>query len=126
MSTFIDRQAYLHILNKQNPTPVIPAIKEKDIVKQILQYLRLLGHTAGKIKSHGIYDAKRKTFRIDRDLFTGLPDILCFTKEGKMIFFEVKSAKGIQSEQQKNFEELCLKSGVSYRLVRDVQEVQLI
>jgi hypothetical protein len=96
---------------------------EKDIQRQILEYFRFIGAIAGKTKTQGTFDAKRKCFRRDPYIFSGFPDLAFFYKN-RFGFVEVKSATGRQSEFQAEFERLCKASGITYILARSVEDVQ--
>jgi hypothetical protein len=100
-------------------------MKEVDIVRQILEYLRLIGAHAGKTKTTGVFDPKRRCFRVDPWLFRGFPDLTAFHK-GKMFFIEVKSATGSQSNEQVLFSVLCAEAGIPYILARDVEDVSKV
>jgi hypothetical protein len=96
---------------------------EKDIVRQILEYFRFIGAIAGKTKTTGIFDPRRKVFRKDPFLFSGFPDVAFFYKN-HFGFVEAKSATGRQSDEQVSFEKLCRASGIPYILARSVEDVQ--
>ena len=54
---------------------------------------------------------------------SGLSDLTA-SKNGQTWFLEVKKPGGRQSESQKQFEEVCNKTGNIYRIVRGVQDVE--
>ena len=96
---------------------------EKDIQRQILEFLRIIGAVAGKTKTTGTFDPKRQCFRKDPYIFSGFPDLAFFYKN-VFGFIEVKSEKGKQSDEQKRFEQLCKDSGIIYILARSVEDVK--
>lgn len=79
-----------------------------------------------KNPSGGYFDAKRKVFRKHTNPFalSGAPDLIAVI-DGKFIGIEVKSAKGRQSPQQKEFQTKLEKAGAKYFLVRSVEDVKL-
>ena len=90
---------------------------------QILKYLRAIGAVAGKTKTMGV--RRGKSFCFDPYLFLGYPDITFFYNN-KIGFIEVKSHAGKQSDNQKNFQELCIKSNILYILARSLDDVLII
>ena len=97
---------------------------EKHLVKHILEYLRGIGAYAGKIKTTGRWDTKRRCFIKDPMLFKGVPDLLCFHKK-RMFFIEVKTTTD-QTDFQILFERLCREAGVNYILAYSVGDVEKI
>lgn len=95
---------------------------EKDIQLHILKYLQGIGAMAGKSKTTGIYDAKRRCFRTDPYLFKGYPDLTIFWKK-QLFFCEVKSGKNQQSEEQRTFQRYCMEAGIIYILAYSVDDV---
>ena len=61
---------------------------EKDVVRQILEYLRAIGAHAGKVKTMGVKRGDR--FCFDPYTFRGKCDLECFWK-GVMFGIEVKA-----------------------------------
>lgn len=86
-------------------------IKERDIQKQILDYLHLRGILAFKHRNVGIY--KQSTGKYIPLPFgeKGISDILGCTKEGKFLAIEVKKEGGRPSEEQKIFLSRVSQSG---------------
>ena len=58
-------------------------------------------------------------------LLSGVSDLIVVMK-GTVLFVEVKTATGIQSDKQKRFEKIVTKLGFSYHLVRDLETFQKI
>ena len=86
-------------------------MKEKDIRKQIQDYLRWTGwfvfyHLQGGV---GVY--------------RGLPDLQA-VKDGKTVYIEVKRPGGRQSEHQKRFQRDIEKHGGQYILAFGVEDVE--
>lgn len=87
-------------------------INETDIKNQIKDYLYLRGWfnfplTAGM----GSYP--------------GLPDRIA-VKNGRVLFIEVKTAKGKQSPKQEEFENRIKEAGGEYYVVRGIDDIQKI
>jgi len=98
------------------------ALPEKIIQRQILGYLKPICQAVGKLKTVGIYDKKRRCFRSDPFLFVGCADIMGF-KDNKIFFVEVKSKTGTQNDNQKSFQKLCQKAGITYILAHCLEDV---
>jgi len=56
---------------------------------------------------------------------TGVPDII-LVRNGTFVGIEVKTKKGVQSENQKKFQKDLEKAGGEYYLVDSLQEIQKI
>lgn len=76
---------------------------EKDIQRSILKYLKVKGYTAWRNNSVGVFDAKRKTFRLNPYTLAGGPDIFILL-DLRTIALEVKSSTGVQSDVQRIFQ----------------------
>jgi hypothetical protein len=55
-------------------------------------------------------------------LLKGASDLIVIFPNGKLCFIELKIAKGIQSAEQKDFEERVSKAGYEYYLIRSLEE----
>lgn len=88
---------------------------------QILKYCRILGYPCGKTKTMGVRQQGGQ-FHFDPYTFRGFPDLTVFTP--KLVFVEVKSPKGVQSENQKDFQRLCEEAGIKYILARCLEDVR--
>lgn len=55
-------------------------------------------------------------------LTPGVSDLI-LGHRGRMYCFEVKTGKGVQSENQKRFEAWCVECGIPYAIIRDVADV---
>ena len=95
---------------------------EKDIQLSILHYLRNIGAYAGKVKVSGQVNLRKRIRYLDPWVFKGFPD-LCVFHKNKMWFLEVKREDGVLSDYQKNFQLLCKQSGISYSVVRSLDDV---
>lgn len=96
---------------------------EAQIQLQIIHYCKAKGYVIGKIKNKGSRLGNR--FIQDPYAFLGLPDLLLFANN-KMFFIEVKSPKGLQSEHQVLFNDLCNKAGIIYILAHSLEEIQAV
>jgi hypothetical protein len=95
-------------------------LPEGIIQRQILGYLRPICQAVGKTRTMGV--KRGRVFCYDPFTFRGFPDLTGF-KDNKIFFVEVKSATGRQTGEQKHFQELCQKAGLTYILARDVEDV---
>lgn len=79
-------------------------ISEKTIENHILIYLKSRGVFAWKNQSVGVFDPSKKIYRKSKNPFhiNGTSDILGIYK-GKLLAIEVKSAKGVVSDEQEEF-----------------------
>ena len=96
--------------------------KEKDVLREILLYLRALGVFHFRVNNTGTFDPVRKIFLKPHNLTPGVADVIVL-QDGKMICLEAKSPVGKQSPEQKQFETNVKASGCEYYLVRCVQDV---
>ncbi len=103
---------------------------EKEIENSILQYLNFqIGCFAFKVNTMGVFDQRLGKYRrTSKFIIPGTPDILAsYNIKGVGVFlcFEVKSASGRQSKEQKAFEDkLTTRTNGFYFLVRSVKEVE--
>ena len=85
-------------------------LKEKDIRKQIQDYLRWTGwFVFYHLQGLGSY--------------RGLSDLQAL-KDGRSVFIEVKTPRGRQSEHQKKFQRLVENAGLEYVLARGIEDVE--
>ena len=98
-------------------------VSERDVQRQILQYLALkriwtIRHNTGAalIESSG----KRRFVRFGTP---GLADIVAFTPGGQVVWIEVKSEKGRQTEIQKEFQLKAEKHQHHYVLAKRVEDL---
>ena len=92
-------------------------LKEVEIQKQILAVLKNLRIKAWR--SNNIAVKGRKFIGLK-----GVPDILgVLPPHGTMLAIEVKTEKGIQSDEQREFQAMCVENGAVYILARSIQDV---
>mgnify|MGYP001063544973 CR=1 FL=1 len=85
-------------------------MKESEIQRQIKEFLQWRGWLVIRMQqSMGSHK--------------GIADLYCI-KGGRSVWVEVKTAKGKQSEHQKNFEAAIKSSGGEYVLARGVKDVE--
>jgi hypothetical protein len=102
------------------------ATPEGQIQNAICDYLSLKGHFFWRNNSIGVYDPVGKRFRsTPKYAMNGVPDIILI-KDGFFVGLEVKTPKGRQSDNQKDFEKKCKEAGAEYYLVRSIDDVQEI
>ena len=86
-----------------------PKITETDIRRQVRDYLRLRGWFC---------------FHVLQGLgaYRGISDLIA-AKDGRVIFVELKTARGRQSEHQRQFEMDLTAAGGEYLLCRGVEDL---
>lgn len=55
-------------------------------------------------------------------LVAGVSDLIVITPSGKLLFIELKTEKGVQSQVQKDFEQRVTALGFAYHLIRSLTE----
>lgn len=96
-------------------------MKEQELQKQILDYLRLNKFFAFKVYNQGIYDQARHCYRTIET--KGISDIIAI-KDGAVLFIECKKPGGVQSEHQKEFQKQIEAKGGVYIIVRSLKIVE--
>lgn len=96
-------------------------MKESDVQKAILDYLRYRGIFCFKNNTVGIY--KRDTGAYIPSQSKGSPDIICVV-DGKFIGIEVKGPSGRQSPDQIEFQERLERAGGRYIVARSIDDVE--
>jgi hypothetical protein len=103
---------------------------EKTIENAILGLLEASGFDAYKIPRIGVYDAKRKVYRMPKSRHlrksVGHSDIVLLIKEPRhaVIFLEVKRPKvGKQSDEQKQFQYMIERNGGFYYIVDSIDKM---
>lgn len=99
------------------------APSEQKLQKAIIDYLTLKGWFVWKNNNAGVYNPK--TGGNIPAQTKGVADLTAI-KGGRVIFIEVKSWNGIQSEFQKEFEAKLKAHGGEYFVVRSIEEVEEI
>lgn len=101
-------------------------MRESDIQKQCLDYLKILENQG---KCYCVRTAsgavKTDTGRYFRTGRAGTPDIICCIK-GKFTGFEIKNEKGKLSPAQKQAEESITQTGGEYYIIRSLDELTKI
>jgi hypothetical protein len=59
-------------------------------------------------------------------LLKGASDMVLIFPNGKLIFLELKIEKGVQSDEQKDFESRVKLLGYEYHLIRSLEEFKLL
>lgn len=104
--------------------------QETGIQQAIIQYLQILENqgklyfirnNTGQFKGFDC-QGRQKYLKFGKK---GTSDLIVFLP-GRTIFMEVKTEKGKMSESQVDFAEQITKLGYQYRIVRSVDEAQLI
>lgn len=70
--------------------------------------------------SRNVVEAKKLKYT---GLMAGVSDLIVL-HNGKTLFCELKIEKGIQSEKQKEFEQIVSNLGYEYKVIRSLQEFQ--
>ena len=98
---------------------------EKVIENDILRFLNGIGVFCWKNQSVGVYDPARKVFRrkYNRYHINGTSDILGIY-QGKPLAIEVKSDRGVVSDEQKKFIFLFKEHGGIAFVARSVDDVR--
>ena len=95
-------------------------IKESEIQKTILDYLRLQGYFCWRNQTVGIFKRSTGTYIPSQNV--GSPDIFCL--HGELYGIEVKSATGKLSEYQKQWRDRFEKAGGKYIVCRSLEDIQ--
>jgi hypothetical protein len=59
-------------------------------------------------------------------LTKGASDLIVIAPNGKLMFIELKTDKGVQSEYQKEFEKRVTALGYEYHLIRSLEEFKML
>ena len=59
-------------------------------------------------------------------LTKGASDLIVIAPNGKLMFIELKTDKGVQSEYQKEFEKRVTALGYEYHLIRSLEEFKIL
>ncbi len=97
--------------------------EEQRIQTAIIQYLRLNRYMAFSIPN-GINISTKGSREIYRrmGLLSGVSDLCIMLPDGKILWIEVKTSKGRQSEEQKAFEAAAIRLKHDYRVWRSVDD----
>lgn len=97
--------------------------KESNIQSAIIDYLELKKHFFWRNNSGAL---QTKNGHFVRFGAKGSPDILVLTEGGYLVQLEVKTAKGRQSKEQKEWQKRSEELGAEYYVVRSIEDVQEI
>jgi hypothetical protein len=99
---------------------------EEAIQRQIVQYLALMGIFFFSVPNENAGGGKGAMIRMQKyramGLRPGVSDLVVLLPS-RIVFIEVKTATGRQSENQKRFEALVTSLGFEYYVVRSVDDV---
>lgn len=91
---------------------------EKEIQKQIIDYLNARGIFCWKHRNGGSF-GKKKSYQT----VLGIPDIIGFLDDGTFLGIEVKTSTGILSDEQKDFSIIAKRTGARVFTARCLQDV---
>ncbi len=101
---------------------------EADAQRAIVSALRIalprdaiVHHCANEVTEAGPRGAKRQAILVGMGVHPGFADLLVMS-EGRMLFLEVKSAKGRLRPAQEAFRDAVLSQGFGWALVRSVDD----
>lgn len=107
--------------------------KEHNLQKSIVRLLRLnqicciSGDVMDGLKFLGYDQSKRIAFinhHKQMGYIAGQPDLIIFIDGGKTFFVELKTEKGRQSREQKNFQTQVERLGFSYEIWRNITDCE--
>ena len=88
---------------------------ERELQKEVNAYLRALKDRQEIMDYFHMEKAKGNKI--------GLPDVLVFLRNSKIIFIELKTAKGKLTKEQKEFEKRCKQFESKFFVCRNIQSV---
>jgi hypothetical protein len=97
---------------------------EQAIQKSILEYLAVKKIWHMRVNTGAIVSEYKGRSRMIRYGIPGCADILCSLPS--FLWLEVKAPKGVQSEQQKQFQKEVEEQGHLYYVVRSIEDVEEI
>ena len=100
-----------------------PPEKESDIQKSILKYLQMNRIFAFSVKTQGTYDPKRKAFRLNPQMTTGVSDIIG-SFNGRLLAIEVKTRRGKTTKNQDEFIRKVNEAGGVGFVARSIDDVE--
>ena len=107
----------------------MPPVKESDIQSAICDYLAMKGRCFWRSNNIPGFnrngDGTITMRRLPAHTPRGLPDIIVI-RGGAFYGLEVKTTKGRQSPEQKEFQSMVEKHGGKYFVVRSIDDVQAI
>lgn len=100
-----------------------PTRLEKEVKKEVFEYLQLKGHFWWASNNVGIFDPRKGIHRLPGIGFVpGIPDCNLL-KDGVYYAIELKATKGRQSDNQKSFQRKVEAAGGVYLLVRGIDDL---
>lgn len=110
---------------------LIKEAPEKYIERQVLSYLNALPNCLAFKNGHNGRALDKDRWIRTKGTLNGVADITCIYKRKKdlqnfVIFFEVKTSKGKQSEYQKLFEYNVKRLAGHYYVVRSIDEAKAV
>jgi hypothetical protein len=100
----------------------VKAVRERDVLFQVLALLRIRGVFAWRNHSTGIWDPVRRVFRSNVGL-RGVSDVLGVLPGGRFLAVEVKGPSGRLSKEQVAFLASVTQAGGVALVVKDVREL---
>lgn len=97
--------------------------EETIIQAKIVAHLQELGIFCHSVPNEAASSAKQMMRLISMGLRRGVADLVVWWPDG-IGYLEVKTEKGKQSEAQKTFEKRCVGYGVSYDIIRSINELE--
>ena len=101
---------------------------EADLQRAVVSALRvalprtaIIHHCANEVAEPGQRGAKRQAILIGMGVHTGFADLMVLC-EGRVLFLELKSRKGILSPAQEAFRDAVLMQGHGWALVRSLDD----
>lgn len=100
-------------------------LPEKVIQEGILAFLWGIGSPAYAVPNRGLYDKRTGRYNVtDWTFVGGVPDIVAPLTGGRVVFLEVKSAKGKTTPAQDMYHERLQHLGHYVAVVRSVKDVE--
>ena len=96
------------------------SLLQQQVVKQLREWGTVAFHVPNE-RNMGVADAMRMR---TMGLTKGAPDLICWTRNGKCWWLELKTPKGKRSPEQMCFEELAHKLHIEYRVVRSLDDIK--
>lgn len=88
------------------------------------EYLEAKRYFFWRQNNIGVYDAKKKIYRkLPKWSMKGVSDIVCL-KNGIPFFIECKTKKGVQSDDQKEFQRLVEENRGVYVLATEIEDLR--
>ena len=101
---------------------------EADLQRAVVKALRvvlprtaIIHHCANEVTEPGPRGAKRQAILVGMGVHPGYADLIVLS-EGRVLFLEVKSAKGRLRDTQETFRDAVLSQGFGWALVRSVDD----